>query len=71
MTVMREFGEVFSIYFDGCHRNSQELTGITVEKPEYLSPIAPSCFVKSLISHACLWDVTLEDYNKNSSLSFD
>jgi len=55
------------VYFDGCHRNNQELTGI-VSLSKRKTSSNPTF---SLPSHAFLRDTTSNNYNKVPSTSFN
>ncbi len=74
MTVMwksQEENEREGVYFDGCHRNNQELTGIVSPSKKKNLSVPSSNPTFSLPSHAFLRDTTSNNYNKVPSTSFN
>jgi len=59
------------VYFDGCHRNNQELTGIVSPSKKKNLSVPSSNPTFSLPSHAFLRDTTSNNYNKVPSTSFN
>jgi hypothetical protein len=59
------------VYFDGCHRNNQELTGIVSPSKEKNLSAPSSNPTFSLPSHAFLRDTTSNNYNEVPSTSFN